>query len=120
MSQVLKENIIKDKSFRFSVRLIKLYQYIIKEKREYTLTKQILRSGTSIGANVEEALGGVSRKDFSNKLAITYNEARETEYWLKLLLETNYINKKMYDSIYQDCNESSKILFTIIKKIKNY
>ena len=115
-----KENIVREKAFKFSVRIIKLYQYIIKEKKEYLLTRQILRSGTSIGANIEEALGGVSRKDFSNKLAIAYKEARETEYWLKLLLETDYISKKMFDSIYADSVELSKILFSILKKTKNY
>jgi four helix bundle protein len=120
LSIEIRENIVRDKAFKFSIRIIRLYQYLVKEKKEYLLTKQIVRSGTSIGANIEEALGGVSRKDFSHKLSIAYKEARETEYWLKLLFETDFINKKMYESIYNDCNELSKILFSILKKTKNY
>lgn len=89
----MKENIILEKSFSFAIRIVRLYLYLKKEKNEYELSKQILRSGTSIGANVEEAVGGQSRKDFSSKLGIAYREARETKYWLRLLKETDFIDE---------------------------
>jgi four helix bundle protein len=85
----MKEIIIRKKSFDFAVRIINLYQYLVKQKNSYELAKQILRSGTSIGANIEEATGGVSKADFKNKLSISYKEARETLYWLKLLHKTS-------------------------------
>jgi four helix bundle protein len=113
-----KENIIKEKSFKFSVRIVKLYQFLCNEKKEFNLSKQVLKSGTSIGANVEESLGGISMNDFSNKISIAYKEARETEYWLKLLAETNYIEDKLFKSLYNDCVELSKILYTILKKTR--
>ena len=112
------ENIIQQKSFAFAVRIIKLTKYLVEKKKEFVLSKQILKSGTSIGANVEEAIGGFSRKDFRAKLSIAYKESRETEYWLKLLFETDYIDKKMFESMFEDCKELSKILFVIINKTK--
>ncbi|HEY5122169.1 MAG TPA: four helix bundle protein [Ignavibacteria bacterium] len=117
---IKKDNVVKDKSFNFAIRVINLYKYIIKEENEFVISKQILRSGTAIGANIEEALGGVSRKDFANKLSIAYKEARETEYWLKLLFETNYISKSMFDSLFNDCNEVTKLLYVIIRKTRDY
>jgi four helix bundle protein len=117
---IKKDNVVRDKSFKFAIRVINLYKHIIKEEKEYVISKQILRSGTAIGANIEEALGGVSRKDFTNKLSIAYKEARETEYWLKLLFETKFISKNMFDSLFNDCNEVAKLLFVIIRKTKNY
>ncbi len=113
-----RENIIQQKSFAFAVRIIKLNKYLVEKKKEFVLSKQILKSGTSIGANVEEAIGGFSRKDFRAKLSIAYKESRETEYWLKLLFETDYIDKKMFESMFEDCKELSKILFVIINKTK--
>ena len=89
-----RENIIQEKSFAFAVRMINLYKYLCEEKKEFVLSKQILRSGTSIGANVEESIGGQSDKDFLTKVTIAYKEARETVYWLKLLLATDYLNKE--------------------------
>jgi len=86
-------SIILEKSFNFAVRIIKLYQYLSRNKKEYELSKQILRSGTSIGSNIEEAHGGISEADFSNKISIAYKETRETKYWLRLLFATDYINK---------------------------
>ena len=85
------DNIILNKSFKFAVRIVKLYRFLTAEQKEYVLSKQILRSGTSIGANVNEAVEGFSNKDFQFKLNIALKEARETEYWLKLLHETEYI-----------------------------
>lgn len=86
---------------------------MIHEKKEYCLSKQILRSGTSIGANIEEASGGQSKKDFLSKLSIAYKEARETRYWLRLLHDTNYINNEMYNSLFNDCEELLKIISKI-------
>lgn len=103
------------------MRIVKLYQYLCKEKYEFVLSKQILRSGTSIGANVEEADGGISKSDVSNKISISYKEAKETHYWLRLLKETNYLSENLFNSLIQDCNEICKILFSILKtsRIKN-
>ncbi len=114
----MEKNIIKQKSFEFAVRIVKLYQYMIQKNKEYELSRQILRSGTSIGANVEEALGAISKADFRNKFSISYKEARETQYWLRLLHATDYINSKSFDSIYSDCDEICKILFSIIRTSK--
>lgn len=109
----MKENAIKDKSFNFALRIVKLSKYLVESKSEYVLSKQILRCGTSIGANVEEALGGQSRKDFVNKLSIAYKEARETHYWLRILYKSKYIDKKLFESIEKDCGEIMKILGSI-------
>ena len=95
----MKDNIIQQKSFRFAVRIINLYKYLTNDKKEFVLSKQLLRSGTSIGANIEESIGGQSEKDFLAKLNISYKEARETIYWLKLLKETEYISEIEFDSI---------------------
>jgi four helix bundle protein len=115
----MRENIIIDKSFNFSVRIINLYKYLCNNKNEYILSKQILKSGTSVGANIEEAHGGVSKADFLSKISIAYKESRETSYWLRLLNKTGFISQKMFNSIYNDCEELSKILYTIIKTLRN-
>ena len=109
----MKENIILDKTYNFSIRIVKLYKYL-SDKNEYVLSKQILRCGTSIGANTEEAIGGISKKDFVAKLFIAYKEARETHYWLRLLKDTDYIEEKMFNSLIEDCDEILKILYSII------
>ena len=113
----MKENIIRDKSFNFALRIVKLSKFLIEKKSEYVLSKQILRSGTSIGANIEEAIGGQSKKDFLNKISIAYKEARETDYWLRILEGSGYIDKKMYNSLSKDCEELMKILGSIKKTI---
>ncbi|MBL7995779.1 four helix bundle protein [bacterium] len=110
-----KENIVKDKSFAFAVRIVNLYKFLKEDKKEYVLSKQILRSGTSIGANIEEADGGISKADFSNKISIAYKEAKETHYWLRLLHDTDYIDQTSFDSIMNDCNEICKLLFSILR-----
>jgi four helix bundle protein len=115
----MKENVVVNKSFKFSVSIIRVYQFLVNEKNEYVLSKQILRSGTSIGANIEEAVGGVSDKDFIAKMSIAYKEARETKYWLKLLHETNYLSDKLFNTLLEDCEELLKILYTIINTSKN-
>ena len=112
------ENVIAEKSKKFGVRTIKLYKYMREKKREYTLSNQILRSGTSIGANVHEAVYGQSRDDFISKMSIALKEASETEYWLELLKETEYIDGQQYESMVSDCIEIKKMLTSIIKSTK--
>ncbi len=112
-------NIIQEKTFAFAIRIVNLYKYLVAEKREFILSKQLLRSGTSIGANVEEAIGGVSDKDFLNKLSISYKEARESIYWLKLLVATDYIIESEFHSLFSDAEEICKILGKIQITMKN-
>ncbi len=114
----MKNNIIKEKSYSFAIRIVKLYKHLSQEKKEFILSKQVLRSGTSIGANVEEAIGGISKADFRAKLSIAYKEARETVYWLRLLHDTDFIDTKSYHSINKDAEELCKILFSIIDTTK--
>ena len=108
-----KYNILQEKSFAFAIRIVKLYQYLCEEKKEYVLSKQIVRCGTSIGANIEEAIGGQSDKDFLSKLGISYKEARETIYWLRLLMATNYLLPEQAENILQDADEICKIIAKI-------
>jgi four helix bundle protein len=110
-----KENIILTKSYDFALRILRMYQHLSAEKKEFVLSKQVLRSGTSIGANIEEAIGGISKADFKAKMSIAYKEARETDYWLRLLKDTGYIDAQSFNSISNDCSEILKILYTIIK-----
>jgi len=113
------ENVVVDKSYAFAVKIVKLYKYLCEEKKEYTLSKQLLRSGTSIGANIEEAQGGQSKKDFFAKLTISYKEARETKYWLRLLTDTNYLEKEISKTLIDDCEELLRIIGSIQKTIRN-
>ncbi len=106
----MKENIVFVKSKQFAVRIINLYKYLCDEKKEYVLSKQILRSGTSIGANIAESEYAQSRKDFLSKLYIALKECAETIYWLDLLYETDYLSEKEYQSLKDDCEEIRKIL----------
>ncbi|MDR0680769.1 MAG: four helix bundle protein [Dysgonamonadaceae bacterium] len=119
----MKENVILNKSFEFAVRIVNLYKYLTTEKQEFVMSKQILRSGTSIGANAEEADSGQSKKDFTAKMDIVLKEAKETRYWLRLLNKTDYIENKIYESMLADCNEIIAIVTAIIvtarKNIKN-
>ena len=112
------ENIVADKTFAFAIKVVKAYRYLTKEKLEYVLSKQLLRSGTSIGANVEEAIGGQSEADFSAKLGIAYKEARESAYWIRLLRETNYLSDKAATSLLDDVEEIQRIIGTIRVTIK--
>ena len=114
-----KQNPARDKSYDFALRIIKLCKYLVHEKKEYVLSKQILRSGTSIGANVEEAIGGQSRRDFLAKISIAYKETRETHYWLRLLRDSNFLKKDASQSLLGDCEELLKILGSIQKTVKN-
>ena len=111
----MENNLIVYKSKKFALRIIRLYKYLIADKREYVLSKQILRCGTSIGANVKEAIRGQSKADFYAKMNIALKEASETEYWLELFYESNYIEEKHFQSIYSDCQELLKILMSITK-----
>jgi four helix bundle protein len=112
------ENLIQERSFSFALRIVKLYQYLTK-KNEYVISKQLLRSGTSIGANVEEAIGSQSEKDFFAKLCIVYKEIRETHYWLRLLRDSGLISQGQSTSILKDCESLLRITGTIQKTIKN-
>lgn len=113
------ENNIQKKSYTFAIRIVKLCIYLNKTKQEFVLSKQILRSGTSIGANIEEAIGGQSKKDFVSKFSIAYKEARETSYWINLLNDTGFLSKKQSESMITDCEELLKIITKILKTSKN-
>jgi four helix bundle protein len=113
------DNIVQQKSFAFAVRIVNLYKFLCEEKKEFVLSKQILRCGTSIGANIEESIGGQSDKDFFTKLTIAYKEARETVYWLRLLLATDYLNQEQADSLLKDAEEICKILGKIQITMRN-
>jgi len=110
----MKKNVIKDKSFAFALRAVKLYKYLCDNKKEYVLSKQILRSGTAIGALVREAEHAESKADFIHKMAIAQKEANETDYWIELLYQSEYIDEKSYSSIISDIQEVKKILSSIL------
>ena len=112
----MKENIIADKTFKFSLRIIDVYKELVNSKKEYVLSKQLLRAGTSIGANVNEAIEAQSKADFIHKLSIALKEARETEYWIKLLIGSDYLNSS--SGLNNDISEIIKILTAIIKTAK--
>ncbi len=112
------ENAVAEKSKAFALRIVKLYRYLCEEKKEFVLSKQLLRSGTSIGANVKEAIQGQSKKDFLSKLQVSLKEASETEYWLDLLVSSDYITGEQYESINADCAELLKLLTAIITTTK--
>jgi len=114
-----KDNVILSKSKSFAIRVIKLYQFLSKEKSESVLSKQLLRSGTSIGANVREAHNSMSKAEFKAKMNIALKEASETEYWLELLSESKYIDDQQFKSIYCDCNELNRLLISIIKSLNS-
>ena len=110
-----KENLVYDKAYQFALRIVKAYQYLTNEKKEFIISKQLIKSGTSIGANLVEANGAISNADFSNKISIAYKECLETKYWLSLLKDTEFIDEKTHESIYNEADEIGKILFSILK-----
>lgn len=112
------ENTARYKSKRFAVRVVNLYKYLTAEKGEYIMSKQVLRSGTSIGANLAEAECAISKNDFTSKLYVALKECSETLYWLELLYETGYIEKMQYNSIYNDCVELKRMLSASSKTLK--
>jgi len=113
------ESVVFDKSKRFAVRIIRLYKYLCDNKREFVLSKQLLRSGTSIGANIAEAESAISKKDFLAKMYIAFKESAETLYWLDLLYETDYLSERQYRSTKEDCIELRKMLTAITKTLKS-
>lgn len=114
----MKKNEIKEKSLLFAERIVSAYKYLCEEKKEYVLSKQLLRCGTSIGANIAEAQYGSSKKDFLNKVYIALKECNETLYWLELLFRCEYFSEKAYASLYGDCDELRRILSAITKSTK--
>ncbi len=115
----MKENEVRQKSLAFAKRIVFTYQYLCNEKREYVLSKQLLRSGTSIGANIAEAQYGSSRKDFLNKLYIALKECAETLYWLELLSSCDYLSNSQFQSLQEDCEELRKLLSSITKSVRD-
>ena len=117
MEKEMSDNIILDKSFEFAIRVVKLYKYLCDDKKEYVLSKQLLRAGTSIGANINEAQAGQSKADFIAKMAIASKEARESKYWIDLLIKTDYldINENHVKSLLNDIEEIIKLLTSIVK-----
>ncbi len=113
------KSIAYEKSLDFAVRIVKLYNYLKEDKKEYIISKQLMRSGTSIGANISEAVKGQSRKDFTAKIYIALKEANETSYWLELLRRTEYLSEKEYVSLNEDLREIIKILMATTKTLKN-
>lgn len=111
-------SILTTKSKLFALRIIKLYNYLTEDKREYLMSKQLFRAGTSIGANIRESKRAQTAADFYSKLTISLKEAEETAYWLELLFESGYITESQFNSIYSDCNEIISILVTVTKKQK--
>ena len=114
----MKNDVLLEKSMTFAIRIVKLYQYLSTEKKEYVLAKQLLKSGTSIGANVREAVYAQSKADFVSKMSIALKEASESEYWLELLYKTEYLTIEQYESIRSDCSEVAKLLTAIVKSSK--
>ena len=112
------ENILKTKSYDFAIRIVKLSQYLREEKKEYILSKQVLRSGTAVGALIREAEYGQSKSDFVNKLSISLKETNETDYWINLLKDTGYIDNKLFVSLLKDCHELLRLLIASIKIAK--
>jgi len=113
------DNVVQIKSYAFAVRIIKVFKYLSEQKKEFVLSKQLLRCGTSIGANIEEAIGEQSGKDFFAKLTISYKEARETHYWIRLLKDTDYLSVEEADSLLKDVDELLRIIGSIQKTLRN-
>ncbi|NJP03977.1 four helix bundle protein, partial [Candidatus Gracilibacteria bacterium] len=107
------DNALQEKSYKFSLRIVNLYKFLVQEKNEYVLSKQVLRSGTSVGANVEESLGAQSDRDFLSKISISYKEGRETKFWIRLLRDSEYIDSKIAQSLIDDTEELLRIMGAI-------
>jgi len=112
-------NPVRDKSYAFALRVVGTYRFLSDEKHEYVLSKQLLRAGTSIGANVEEAVGGQSPKDFAAKMAIAYKEARESHYWIRLLRDSAYLSPAQAGALLSDADELLRLLGSILKTLKS-
>ena len=114
----MQENVLREKSYKFALRIVKLFQLLSNEKREFVMSKQVLRSGTSIGANVEEAGQAQSKPDFIHKLSIAQKESFETHYWIRLLRDCDLLSSKLADSLLDDCSEIQKLITASIKTAK--
>jgi len=119
MENEMKENVVMDRSYAFALEIIQLYKHLISEEKEYVISKQLLRSGTAIGALIKEAEHGQSKNDFLSKMNIALKEANETEYWLMLLCDSGYIEKKIFDDMKAKIVEILKLLISIVKRTKN-
>ena len=115
----MKENIVQVKSYAFAIKIVNTFKVLQQDSKEFVLSRQLLRAGTSIGANIEEAIGGQSRKDFFVKLTIAYKEARETKYWIRLLTDTKYLDKETSRILLEDIEELLRIIGSIQKTIRN-
>ena len=118
INNMKENNILAEKSLDFGVRTVNCYKFLCSEKKEYVMSKQMYRSGTSIGANIHEGLQAQSKADFISKMAVALKEASETSYWLRLLVRTDYINETMFQSLSADCDELSRLLTAIIKSAR--
>ena len=112
------DNIIVQKSYLFAVRCVNVYKYLCEKDHDYIIGKQLMRSGTSVGANVKEAIRGISRAEFRSKMSISLKEASESEFWIELLRDTGYLTEQQADSLLNDCQELLKLLMTIVKSSK--
>lgn len=108
-------NIVFEKAYRFAVKIVKVYQHLSEQKREFVLSKQLVRSGTSIAANVSEAIGGISKAEFSAKMSIAYKECRETKNWLDLLRDTGYLEGEVHRELHDDAHEIGGLLYSIVR-----
>jgi four helix bundle protein len=115
----MNDSVLREKSYKFALRIIKLYKFMTAEYKEFVLSKQILRAGTSIGANIEESVHAQSKTDFIHKLSIAQKEASETNYWLRLLRDSEYMSDKQAESLLNDCEEMQKLLAASIKTVKS-
>ena len=115
----INNSIAYQKSYKFAIRIVNAYKHLVKDKKEYVLSKQLLRAGTSVGANLAEANGAISDKEFRAKISISYKEIQEVKYWLSLLKDTGYITNKTFTSIYHDAEEISKILYKLLKTMES-
>ena len=113
------DNVVQTKSYDFALRIVKVYKYLTQEKKEFVLSKQLLRSGTSIGANIEESIGGQSRADFFSKMTIAYKETRGSKYWIRLLRDSDYLTVEQSNDLLKDVEEILKIIGSIQKSIRN-
>ena len=112
---LMERNVVREKSYDFALRIVEAYKVLVADKKEFVLSKQILRSGTSIGANIEEAVASISKAEFSAKISVAYKEARETCYWLRLLSQSSYIDNRSFDSLFNSCEELCRILRAILR-----
>lgn len=115
---MVNNSLVYEKAYKIAIRVVNAFKHLQESEREYVLSKQMLRSGTSIGANVAEANGAISDADFSSKISIAYKECLETKYWLSLLKDTDYISEKAFESMHEDADELAKMLFSILKKTR--